>query len=166
MPATARAQSNRTLLAALLATVLMLFTAFLASYFERRGTTGTWTRVALPGLVWGNTLVMLASSFFAELARRRGGGRWLGLTIALGILFLAGQAVAWMELRAAGVFLPTNAYAAFFYLLSAVHGIHVVAGLIALGLALSRPRIRGLCIGFWHCMGFVWLYVFLVLKLF
>ena len=39
--ATARAQSNRTLLAAVLATVVMLFTAFVAAYFERRGTTGT-----------------------------------------------------------------------------------------------------------------------------
>ena len=63
------------------------------------------------------------------------------------------------------VFLPTNAYSSFFYILTGLHALHIVAGLIGLLVGFSRPRVRGLCIGFWHFLGLVWVYVLAVLKL-
>ena len=158
-----RADTNRTLLAALIATVVMLFTALAAAYLERRSTTDTWSRIPLPALVWINTVLLLLSSGALEAARRRGTRAALHATIGLGVLFLVGQVAAWLQLREAGIFLPTSPHGSFFYILSGVHGVHVVAGLIALAAALRRPAILGVCAGFWHTMGFVWLYVLFVL---
>ena len=186
MAAPVRAQMNRMLVAALIATVAMLFTAFAASYMERAGARG-WEKIALPRILWLNTAVLLLSSVFAEVARRsrvrpfdavqarsnvegiaaapKGMARWaLPLALLLGLLFLCGQAAAWGDLRARGLFLPTSPHASFIYLLTAVHAVHILAALLALVLALTRTRILGLAVGFWHFMGGVWLYVLLILT--
>ena len=163
MNGTARAQANRTLLAALLATVGMLFTAFAAAYLERQTSKG-FTRIDLPSLLWINTAVLVFSSITLEIGRRTGRRALYLLTIALGGLFLVGQYFAWLDLREAGVFLPSNPHGSFFYMLTAIHGIHLAAGLVALAVALRRPAIRHLCAGFWHFMGAVWLYVLIVLT--
>jgi cytochrome c oxidase subunit III len=49
--------------------------------------------------------------------------------VALGLLFVAGQYVAWMQLRAQGLFLATNPNSSFFYVLTAIHALHVLGGL-------------------------------------
>ena len=67
----ARAGANRTLLAAILASVVMLFTAFAAAYLERVAARG-WSRIDLPQILWLTTGLLLASSVTLELARRRG----------------------------------------------------------------------------------------------
>lgn len=158
-----RAQMSRVLLAALIATVMMLFTAFAAAYMERAGARG-WERIRLPSILWVNTAVLLLSTVAAEVARRAR-ARWaLPLALLLGLLFLGGQAVAWGDLRARGVFLPTSPYASFFYLLTGAHAFHVAAALLALFLAFSRPRLLGPAVGFWHFMGALWIYVLLVLT--
>jgi cytochrome c oxidase subunit 3 len=162
--ATARTDANRTLLAALLATVVMLFTAFAAAYLERSTAQKGWSRVPLPPLLWANTLVLALSSAALELGRRAGRRALLGAAMALGLLFLGLQVVAWRELRAAGVFLPSSPHASFFYVLTGVHGLHLLAGLVALAAALRRPAILGLCAGFWHFLGLIWLYVLLILE--
>jgi cytochrome c oxidase subunit 3 len=181
-----RAQMNRMLVAALVATTAMLFTAFAAAYLERAGARG-WGRIALPRVLWLNTAVLLLSSVLAEVARRvrarpfdavkarsnvlgmapaqAGIARWaLPLALLLGLLFLLGQAAAWGDLRARGFYLPTHPYASFFYLLTGVHAVHVVAALLALSLSFARTRILGLAVLFWHFMGFVWLYVLGILT--
>ncbi len=186
LAAPVRAQANRVLVVALIATVAMLFTAFAASYMERSGARG-WEKLELPGILWANTVVLALSSVAAEIARRSrarpfdavrdrsniaslagrpaASARWaLPLSLLLGFVFLAGQAAAWAELRARGVFLPTSPYASFFYLLTAIHAVHVAAALVALAVALARARILGLAVGFWHFMGVVWVYVLLILK--
>jgi cytochrome c oxidase subunit 3 len=164
----------------ILATVLMLFATFTAAILVRRAGTD-WIRVPLPLVVWPNTVLLLASSVAVELARRavrRGGAvrpaQWLGAAGALGVLFLAGQVVAWRDLAARGVFLPTNPHAAFFYMLSAVHGGHVVGGLAALTWTLrraargayTRGRDAGLAHAaiYWHVVAGVWIYLLVVLS--
>ena len=167
-------------LGAILATVAMLFAAFTAALLVRR-TGADWVRVPLPPIVWANTAVLLASSAAVEAARaavRRGALRglvhWLAVAALLGALFLGGQVVAWRMLAARGVFLPTSPYAAFFYLLSAVHGAHVLGGLGALGWTLRRARGGAYsrdCHGglthaavYWHFVAGVWIYLLAVLS--
>lgn len=167
-------------LMAILATVAMLFAAFTAALLVRR-TGGDWARVELPPVVWLNTALLLASSAAVELARRairRGAPPLAALRLAaggvLGVLFLGGQVLAWRALAARGVFLPTSPHAAFFYMLSAVHGAHVLGGLGALGWALGRTvrgayspaRYTGLTHAaiFWHAIGGVWVYLLVVLS--
>jgi cytochrome c oxidase subunit 3 len=77
--------------------------------------------------------------------------------------------MAWRTLAAHGVFLASNPHAAFFYMLSAVHGAHVVGGLGALGWAFGRARagfsgavsLAGLThvAIYWHVVGVVWLWI-------
>jgi cytochrome c oxidase subunit 3 len=159
----ARTDANRTLLAALLATVAMLFTAFAAAYLER-SSQAEWTRISLPGLIWINTGVLILSSVSMEIARRRKLRGFLWVTVLLGVIFLAGQYAAWLGLRDQGIFVPSSPHSAFFYILTGLHGIHILGGLIALSVTRRRPDLLGLAAGFWHFMGLVWLYVLAVLT--
>lgn len=167
---------------AILATATMLFAAFTAALLMRRAG-GDWTPVPLPPIVWANTALLVASSVAVERARasaRRGlpGGpaRWLGAAGLLGALFLAGQLAAWQMLTSRGVFLPTSPHAAFFYMLSAVHGAHVLGGLGALGWTRRRAR-RGFytparhaglthAAVYWHFVGGLWAYLLVLLSAF
>jgi cytochrome c oxidase subunit 3 len=96
--------------------------------------------------------------------------------IASGVLtfaFLVGQVVVWKQLSAAGYFLATSAATAFFYLLTAVHGLHVLGGLVAWVRTSARAwrdtdaaRIRlgvELCAIYWHFLLAVWVVLFAVL---
>ena len=168
-------------LLALLATVTMLFAALTAAILVRR-TGSDWVAVQLPGIVWANALVILASSALLELARRSlrmdDASRapvWLGLSAVTGVAFLVGQLMAWSALMGQGVFLPTSPHAAFFYMLSAVHGAHVLGGLGALGWTLrnalagaySADQHRGLSHTaiYWHDLGAIWIYLLLILRI-
>lgn len=165
----------------LLTTVGMLFAAFSAALLMRRGGTD-WTPVSLPPILWFNTALLLASSGAVELARRSvrrgampGAVRWLAVAALLGVLFLGGQLTGWRMLVARGVVLPTSPHAAFFYMLSAVHGAHVLGGLGALGWTLRRATARayrsahhtGLTHAaiYWHVVGAVWVYLLTVLSI-
>lgn len=168
-------------LLAVLATVAMLFAAFTAAFLIRRAGSD-WVPVQLPPVVGANTLILILSSGAVEMARRaprdwqsawaRG---WLSGGVALGVLFLAGQLAAWWSLVRAGVFLPTSPHASFFYMLTAVHGAHVVGGLGALAWVLHRTRAGAYAsardggithaAAFWHFMGAIWLYLLILLTL-
>ena len=160
-----RADANRTVLAALIVTVVMLFSAFAAAYLERRGAQAEWRRIPLPGLIWFNTAVLLLSSVAVEVARRTGRRGWMAVTVALGFVFLAGQIAVWFQLRGDGVTLSSSAYGAFVYVLSGLHAVHLLGGLSALAASARRPGILGLAAGFWHVMGGLWFYILMVLLL-
>ncbi len=163
-----------------LATVGMLFAAFTAAILVRR--TGTdWVAVSLPTAAWINSIALVVSSLAVESARRamvRGHDStqaWLGVAGVLGTVFLAGQGYVWSILASQGVFLPTNPHAAFFYMLSAVHGAHVIGGLGALAWVFvhagrgryTRARHAGITHAaiYWHFVGGLWLYLLVVLTI-
>ena len=164
---------------AFLAAVTMLFVAFTSAYLARRQELG-WYEIAMPGILWVNTGVLLASSGALEWARsalRRddplGVLRGLAITAALGILFVLGQLVAWRHLAAQGVFLTSSPHSSFFYLLTGTHGLHLLGGLGALGVVLLRAwqgrytarEQAGLTVfaTYWHFMGALWVYLFVLL---
>ncbi len=165
-----------------LGTVTMLFAAFASAYIVRRSGTD-WRQVALPRILWLNTLILAASSAVLEIARWYAErGRWaaartaLGLTIALGVAFLVGQLAAWRALTAAGVFLPTNPHSSFFFMLTGAHGVHVLAALLVLLWGMTRTTgaratessdwatTMSVCRTFWHFLGGVWLFVFALVS--
>jgi cytochrome c oxidase subunit 3 len=167
-------------LATILVTVAMLFSAFTAALLIRR-TGADWARVPLPPIVWANTAVLLLSSVAVERARaaaRADGfgrvGDWLAAAALLGFAFLGGQLIAWRGLVAEGFFLSSNPHAAFFYMLSAVHGAHVLGGLVALAWTFEHARAgaynaihhEGLTHTaiYWHFVGVVWLWVVALLR--
>lgn len=164
----------------ILVTVAMLFSAFTAALLVRR-TGADWAPIAWPPLVWANTGVLLLSSWALERARAAARanalqaiGHRLAAAAALGFLFLAGQLVLWRALAARGVFLASGPHASFVYLLSAVHGAHVLGGIGALAWAFGRARAGAYSAAshqgltqtaiYWHFVGIVWLWLFALLS--
>ncbi len=162
-----------------LATVTMLFAAFTSAYIIRRSA-ADWVPVALPAVLWANTLVLVASSVTLEAARSRverhraGAALWLGITAVLGVLFVAGQLAGWRRLAEQGVFVPTSPHSSFFYILTGLHALHVAGGLALLvfvavvawrGVEPPRlGRLVRLCTTYWHFLGGLWIFLFLVLA--
>lgn len=167
----------------ILAAIAMSFAAFTSALFVRQGAALDWRHLTLPGVLYWNTLVLLGSSVTLELARRRvavfmGGSRtvdlsparWLYVTMLLGVVFVAGQYAAWMQLRSQGLYLATNPNSSFFYLLTALHGLHVLGGMVGLTYVirkLNRVVLRRSTLDsfsyYWHFMGILWVYLLLLL---
>jgi len=140
----------------------------------RRSGAADWVTIPKPRILWANTIILLASSFCVEEARRHlkrrkreaFNGWWTGAT-ALGVLFLAGQGVAWQQLRAAGLFIASTPSAAFFYVLTATHAAHVVGAVAALiyvemqaiRFRLGPAKRTGIDVTaiFWHFLDVMWL---------
>jgi cytochrome c oxidase subunit III len=161
------------------AAICMSFAAFTSALIVRQGASTDWRHFTLPSMLYLDTLVILASSVTLEIGRRRiaafmTGPRsqaarpalWLYVTLVLGLLFVAGQCVAWMQLRAQGLYLATNPSSSFFYVLTAAHGLHVLGGLgglIRVIRKLSKSVLRRSTLNatsyYWHFMGVLWLYL-------
>jgi cytochrome c oxidase subunit 3 len=163
--------------------VTMMFAAFSSALLVRKGSSLDWRTFTLPSVLYFNTLLLLASSVTLEVSRRRvaafmGGresqvkspARWLYITLFLGLLFVAGQYVAWSQLSAEGLYLATNPSSSFFYVLTATHALHVLGGLGGLAHVireLSKSALRRSTLDaaarYWHFMGALWLYLLFLL---
>jgi cytochrome c oxidase subunit 3 len=156
-----------------LAVVGALFALFASAYFMRMEFID-WRPMPVPRIVWLNTAVLVLASVLLQcalVAARAGDAATMRLGLASGgvatLGFLAGQLVAWRELEASGYLLTTGPADSFFYLLTAVHGLHVVGGLVALARVaplawaaapdLGRLRLRlDLCATYWHFLLLIW----------
>jgi len=164
---------------AVLATVIMLFAGFTSAYMIRRESPD-WIPIYAPPILWINTALLLFSSLSLEIAKtsRKFGKQaafrgWFLAAVGLGAGFIAGQWAAWSELAAQGIFLPSSPHGAFFYMLSGVHAVHVMAGLLALGIVLLRRwRAAGqaaagdpvnLCASYWHFVTGIWVFLYWLL---
>ena len=163
--------------------ITMMFAAFSSALIVRKGSSLDWQTFTLPSVLYLNTLILLASSVTLEVSRRRvatfmGGlksqvespARWLYVTLFLGLLFVAGQYVAWLQLRAEGLYLATNPSSSFFYVLTATHALHVLGGLAGLTYVirkLSKSSLRRSQLDatarYWHFMDVLWLYLLCLL---
>jgi len=163
-----------------LAGISMLFIALTSAFIVRQGLGGEWQPIEMPPILLWNTAILLASSVALEIGRRSLAGDasglriWLRVSVVLGLVFLAGQIVAWRQLVAQGVYLNGGAYGSFFYTLTGAHGAHAAGGLVALALltvraggrSLSRARLSrwvGVTSIYWHFMGGLWVYLLVLL---
>ena len=158
-----RARSNELTLLTFMATVVMLFAAFTSSYLIRK-TGPDWKTLSLPAIVWFNTVLLIPSSVTMELSRWKQSRMWLKVTTGLGIAFLIGQVLLWKELVDSGVYVRTYAYGSFLYMLTGIHGLHLLGGVAALLVVNFRRGAFGLCAVYWHFVDAVWLYVLLMLS--
>jgi len=185
---------------------LMFFVALVSAFFVRQSSghfdahdnfINDWRPLVLPHILWINTAILLVSSATMEMARRQlfheidvmeewlGLGRpavkraapWLVATLVLGILFLSGQWVAWDQLVREGFrFTSPDPSSHFFYLITGIHGLHLVLGLFALAAALAglftlkKIEFRQVAVDsvawFWHAMGLFWIFLFVLLEFF
>lgn len=159
----------------------VIFTLIAAAYVVRMGISGVmdhggggdWQPMPEPLLVWINTGILIASSVAWEAARRSAYTADLAQSRrmsmaggALGVVFLAGQLLLWRHYYAAGYFMAANPANSFFYLLTAVHGLHLAGGLAAFARVLGQLADDGkssralrnirLCATYWHFLLLVW----------
>jgi cytochrome c oxidase subunit 3 len=164
-----------------LAAIVMFFMAMASSYIVRRGLGTDWQRTPIPPVLWFNTAVLLTSSVTIIVARKKlaSGEReafqslwWV--TTGLGMLFLAGQIVAWRQLAVAGMLLATNPSSSFFYVLTAAHGAHLAGGIFFLFYVAFRPWRKSrisqetaaeLASIYWHFMDGLWIFLLALLTL-
>jgi cytochrome c oxidase subunit 3 len=161
--------------------ILMFFMALASAYLVERTTSERWVPVRLPAILWANSIILLASSATIEGARKRlakadiSGFRslWL-ITTILGLAFLAGQLVAWRLLVAQGIYVATNQGSSFFYIFTAVHGVHLLGGICALiyvyrrnfeSAKISVSLAAAVSSYYWHFMDGLWLFLFALLYL-
>ena len=159
-----------------LAVATSLFALSISAYLMRRDG-ADWRPLTQPMVLWFNTAMLIFGSVFFQRARNAAksgqiGGVRLGL-LAGGVftfVFLTGQLLAWQQLNAAGYFLTSNPANAFFYLLTALHGLHVLGGLwvwarttvkVQRGAAVGEVRLSvELCTVYWHFLLVIWLVLF------
>ena len=161
-----------------LAVVGCLFALFTSAYFMRMELSD-WRPLPLPNLLWFNTGVLVLSSVAlqcAVVAARKGRMDTvrLGLVTAglTAIGFLVGQLFAWRILADEGFLLSSNPANSFFYLITGLHGLHILGGLAGLGRTtikawsgapMARVRVGvEMCAMYWHFLLFVWLGLFVL----
>ena len=168
----------------LLAAIVMMFAALSSVYImssedQRRP-------VAMPRMFLVSTALILGSSWTFQRAKRSlqraktsAHIRWLLATLALGFGFLTSQLVGWRELARAGVYFKSDPRSTFFYLVTALHGAHLIGGIGLVLFLLIRTRkfvfaledekhpawtsVVGL---YWHTMDGIWLWLFVLLLIF
>jgi len=159
-----------------LAVVTVLFSLLVVAYADRL-TAGDWRPLPEPWVLWLNTVALVLGSVGLQRSltaanRGRLDGVKIGLLAGGGfaIVFLAGQLVAWQQLVALGYYAATNPANAFFFVMTALHGLHLFGGLVALGRTADKV-LRGfdvdqvrlsveLCAVYWHFLLAVWLILF------
>lgn len=174
------ATAARVGLGVFLAVVTSFFMLSISAYTMRMEVGNDWLPVAPPGLLWVNSVVLILGSL--ALQRAWNAARHddrdqlrIGLLAggALTILFIIGQLAAWWQLHSAGSFMTGNPAASFFYLITGLHGLHMLGGLVAWARTLARvrrgdtpARIRAsveLCALYWHFLLLLWLGLFALL---
>jgi len=171
-----------------IAAITMSFAAYSSALIVRQGANPDWQHFTLPRILFFNTLVVVLSSATLFMARPRGRSTVdragavtaidtphlsaLWLTIGLGFVFLAGQLAAWRNLVGQGLTLASGPSTSFFYLLTAMHGLHLVGGLAGLlyvayrvrrSSAARAHRAYSAAALYWDFMALLWLYLFALL---
>ena len=162
-----------------IAVVTSLFALFLSAYLMRMKL-GDWRPLTEPNLLWFNTAILVLASVAFQMARGAATrGQLLAVKIGLlagGVctaLFLSGQLVAWQQLNTSGYFLAGNPANSFFYLLTALHGLHLLGGMWVWGRTTTRVLTGAdvesvrlsveLCTVYWHYLLLVWIGLFALL---
>lgn len=154
----------------------VVFSLIVVTYFERM-LVPDWRALQIPLVLWPNTALLILSSIALQWARVSADrGRLDGVKSGLllggvfAFAFLVGQLLAWRQLIDLGYFVAANPANAFFYLITALHGLHLLGGLVAWartsakvrrGVALDRLRLSvELCAIYWHFLLVIWLILF------
>ncbi|MCO6510718.1 MAG: heme-copper oxidase subunit III [Aridibacter famidurans] len=186
MPEEKNSEKSRILTWFLLIVVLMTFAGLIGAYVVVATNAALeWRPFDLPVQVWVSTAIILLSSLTYHFGKQAvlnddgaGARRSFLLTTVLGAGFISSQILAWMALVDRGLYMRGNPYAGFFYVLTAVHAVHVIGGIVALGYILLRiwnhnglsnearnkNKVEAEVVGwYWHTMDGLWLVLLFLL---
>jgi cytochrome c oxidase subunit 3 len=166
-----------------LATVIMLFASLTSAYVVRRAD-GNWQLFDLPSMFYVSSIVIILSSIAMHLAywsaKQNKSARvklWISVTALLGIAFMVIQLLGWGQLINNRIhFSGGNPSASFVYVLSGLHGVHLISAVVFLVIVWNSARqlkidVKNLaqiemCATYWHFLGGLWLYLFVFLLYF
>lgn len=156
----------------------IFFCLFIVTYSDRM-VYPDWQRMPEPWLLWFNTAVLFFSSMVfinAQIASKNNQfqivKKRLLLIGFLAFAFLIGQLLVWQQLIANGVYVSTNPSNAYFYVFTALHGLHLLGGLVYWYLTIKKVWISSdivvakvkhtvdLCAIYWHFLLAVWVVLF------
>jgi cytochrome c oxidase subunit 3 len=157
--------------------VTMLFLTLTSAYIFNRAKNHP---IVMPQVLWLSTTLIVASSITVETARRalrrraeRGFRIWIIVTMTLGFGFLIAQLVAWRHLIESGFYVNKNFHSGYAYIFTALHGVHLIGGLVALAFVGLRARARWTAVRrrvsvdvtalYWHFLDGLWLYLLVLL---
>ena len=163
-------------------TIIMFFAAFTSAYLVRRAE-GNWTEFEIPPIFYYSTAVLLLSSVFMHLGYKAAKKDnfnslklYISITFVAGMIFLVMQYMGWTILQKEGVFLKGNPAESFYYILTGLHGFHLVTGLVVLffsfleafkmNIHAKNPIRIEVCATYWHFLDILWVYLLLFLVFF
>jgi len=168
-----------------MASMTMFFTSMCSALIVKRGDFKHWEFVHLPHIFMYSTMVIIVSSATIQLAYQKLVDQQFSkyklfgnLSILLSILFLFMQYMGWQELKAQGVFLKGNPSGSFIYMISGLHGLHYIFGILFLMYFTYRSQPKdsermfmnhayfNMLTQYWHYIGLVWVFLFLFFKFF
>jgi cytochrome c oxidase subunit 3 len=162
---------------------IMFFTAFFAAYIVCRSAAVDSVAQPLDKVMGAlNTVVLITSSLTMALAvvyskrgDRKATGRWLAATFLLACTFMVVKSFEYAAHFREGVYPSSDIFHGFYYLLTGFHGVHVLAGMIALGILWNRNRKGDFDVNYndpiemtglyWHFVDLVWIFLFPALYL-
>jgi cytochrome c oxidase subunit III len=169
-----------------LSSELMFFAALFAMYFSIRAADySQWQRhfpeLKLPYALVFTTILVLSSVtcqmgvFAAERGDVHALRRWFTLTFVMGLIFVLGQANEYRHLVDEGIKISTDGYGSMFYLTTGFHGLHVIGGLLAFIIYMTRTTLgrftpaqatSAIVVSYyWHFVDVVWIGLFFMIYL-
>jgi len=162
--------------------VVMLFASLTSAYIVRQAE-GNWLYFELPGILSISTIVILVSSVTMQWAYWSAKKDSLQrvktlvlMTTLLGVSFLVLQFYGWKDLVANQVYLVGNPSGSFLYVITGLHGLHIISAIVYLMIVLVstfRFQVHSknllqmeMCTTYWHFLGGLWLYLFVFLLLY
>ena len=163
-------------------TVVMIFAAFTSAHIVRQAQ-GNWQVYDLPARFVSNTVIIVLSSVFLQIAfaaAKRDNTKLLKpmviIATGLGFAFLAGQWMAWGDMVDEGLFFSGgNVATSFMYVITGIHAVHLIGGvfyLLYILIASLKYKVHSknmlnmeMCTTFWHFLGGLWIYLYVFLLL-
>ena len=159
-----------------MASITMMFAGFTSAYMVREAQ-GNWLHYKLPFIFWPSTFVILISSLTMGLSVKAFKKRkmqqfkaLISVTTVLGVLFGVLQFTGFRQLYAQGIRLNGNVSASFFFIITGMHLLHILGGIIALLIVFFRAfrtRVKvysatgiEIAASYWHFVDALWIYLF------
>jgi cytochrome c oxidase subunit 3 len=167
-----------------------MFAGLTSAYIVRKGA-GEWVNYKLPDIFWISTLVIILSSISIQKSyydykkeNYKSHRSMLLVSLVLGFVFIVLQYLGWSKLASFGIRLQSNPSGAFFYVISGLHALHVIGGIVILLIFWVRSLMRTepvkilleevnpermvghkLLVTYWHFIGILWIYLFSFLMI-
>ncbi|MDI9356631.1 MAG: cytochrome c oxidase subunit 3 [Chitinophagaceae bacterium] len=161
--------------------IIMIFASLTSAYIVKKSE-AEWLIIEIPFLFFYSTLIVVISSVSVQIAyfyllkkKKNKTIVFLCTTIFLGMFFICMQWLGWIQLVSYNIYFVGNPAGSFIYVLSGLHGMHLIGGIIfliiVLFLILQKEKYfqdalwMQLCVTFWHFLTFLWVYLYFFLIL-